>query len=65
MKQVDGYLPIGTILHNKYKIEEYLSSGGFGNTYLVKDITSEKKFAVKEYYMRDVCQRDDDDKTLK
>ena len=65
MKQVNGYLPIGTILHNKYKIEEYLSSGGFGNTYLVKDITSEKKFAVKEYYMRDVCQRDDDDKTLK
>ena len=28
-------LQVGTILHGTYKIESYLSSGGFGNTYLV------------------------------
>ena len=48
MKQVDGYLPIGTILHNKYKIEEYLSSGGFGNTYIEVDLTSQHVYFYKE-----------------
>ena len=31
-------LQVGTILHGTYKIESYLASGGFGNTYLTKNI---------------------------
>ena len=31
----EGLLAIGTLLSNgKYRIEQYLSSGGFGNTYV-------------------------------
>ena len=30
-------LQVGTILHGTYKIESYLASGGFGNTYLAKN----------------------------
>lgn len=28
-------LQVGTVLHGTYRIESYLSSGGFGNTYKV------------------------------
>lgn len=33
-------LPIGTILHGTYRVGAYLSSGGFGNTYIVTNLTS-------------------------
>ncbi|MCI5876477.1 MAG: serine/threonine-protein kinase [Prevotellaceae bacterium] len=65
MKQIDDFLPIGSVLHNRYEIEKFLSSGGFGNAYLVKDIITDRKYVIKEYYMHDFCQRDNDDKTVK
>jgi len=30
-------LPVGTILDKRYRIDRYLSSGGFGNTYVDTD----------------------------
>lgn len=55
----EGLLPIGTALSNKkYKIEGYLSSGGFGNTYVATDTAFDEKVAIKELYIRGVCGRD-------
>ena len=31
-------VPSGTILRNRYQIIEYLGGGGFGHTYLAKDL---------------------------
>ena len=59
-KQVDqqSMLPIGTTLQNgKYKVVEYLSSGGFGNTYIVVNTKFDEKYAMKEFFMKDVCER--------
>ena len=57
-------LPIGTILNNTYRIETYLASGGFGNTYLVTDIKQVKCFAIKEFFYRDICNRDRNRKSV-
>lgn len=54
-------LPIGTLLYNgRYRIDRYLASGGFGNTYEVTDMTFNEKFAVKELFIKDTCNREDD-----
>ena len=42
-------LPVGTILHGTYRLERYLSSGGFGNTYLAKNIEFDETYAIKEF----------------
>ena len=40
----EGLLAIGTLLSNgKYRIEQYLSSGGFGNTYVATDLAFDEK----------------------
>ena len=44
-------LPVGTILHGTYKIERYLSSGGFGNTYVVTNVQFGETRAIKEFYL--------------
>lgn len=57
--QQEGMLPVGTVLRGTYCIEGYLSSGGFGNTYVVTNIEFNERYAVKEFFMRGVNQRDD------
>lgn len=55
----EGLLAIGTLLANgKYRIEQYLSSGGFGNTYIATDLAFDEKVAIKELYIKGVCGRD-------
>ncbi|MBR1448366.1 MAG: serine/threonine protein kinase [Prevotella sp.] len=51
-------LPIGTILHGTYRVEEYLSSGGFGNTYVVTNVQFDEAYAMKEFFMKGVSQRE-------
>ena len=51
-------LQVGTILHGTYKIESYLASGGFGNTYLAKNIEFDETYAIKEFFVKGMCQRD-------
>ena len=54
-------LPVGTLLQNgKYRIERYLSSGGFGNTYVATNIEFEEQIAIKEFFIRGVTERDGD-----
>lgn len=51
-------LKVGTVLHGTYRIESYLSSGGFGNTYVATHINFNEKYAIKEFFMKGVNERD-------
>jgi len=54
----DAMLPVGTLLQGgKYRIERYLSSGGFGNTYVVTNMYFEETYAMKEFFMKDINLR--------
>ena len=57
-------LKVGTILRGVYRIDSYLSSGGFGNTYVATNIEFEEIFAIKEFFMRGVTQRDENQATV-
>jgi serine/threonine protein kinase len=62
MNSIDtqSMLRVGTILHGTYRIDRYLSSGGFGNTYVAVHTEFGKSYAVKEFFMKGVSQRDGD-----
>ena len=58
-QQHEGLLPEGTLLSGgKYRIEAYLASGGFGNTYLASDMVFNEKVVIKELFIKGVCGRD-------
>ena len=57
-------LRIGTILHGTYRIDRYLSSGGFGNTYVVTHVDFDETYAVKEFFMKGVTERDGNNTTV-
>ena len=42
-------LIIGSILHGNYRIDRYLSSGGFGNTYVVTNVEFDECYAVRSF----------------
>lgn len=52
-------LKVGTILRGIYRIDSYLSSGGFGNTYVATNIEFDERVAIKEFFMKGVTQRED------
>ena len=52
-------LRVGTILRGMYKIDGYLSSGGFGNTYIATNTVFEETVAIKEFFMKGVTERDE------
>ena len=60
----NNMLRVGTVLHGTYRIDKALASGGFGNTYLATNIEFEERVAVKEFYMKGVNQREDDQTTV-
>ena len=48
----------GTTLQNsKYQIEKVLGQGGFGITYLARQEILEREVCIKEFFMRDFCNR--------
>ena len=57
-------LPVGTILHGTYRIDGYLASGGFGNTYVVTNIQFGERYAIKEFFMKGVTERDENTTTI-
>ena len=57
-------LKVGTILRGIYRIDSYLSSGGFGNTYVATNIEFDERVAIKEFFMKGVTQRDDNETTV-
>lgn len=57
-------LPVGTILENRYRIDRYLSSGGFGNTYLARDTKLDCIVAIKEFFLKEHSSRCADGRTV-
>lgn len=58
-------LPIGTLLQmGKYRVDKYLSSGGFGNTYVITNLQFEEQFAMKEFFMKGINERNVDNTTI-
>ena len=58
-------LPVGTLLHGcTYKITRQLSSGGFGNTYVVENVSFDETYALKEFFMKGVNLRDGETVTV-
>ena len=54
-------LPIGTLLNKgSYRIDKYLSSGNFGNTYKVTEVRAGSVYAVKEFFLADDVVRQSD-----
>ena len=43
----------------RYKILSSLGQGGFGITYLALQIGLERKVAIKEFFMKELCERDE------
>ena len=55
----------GTMLRGgTYRVERPLSSGGFGNTYVVTNVSFDETFAMKEFYMKDINLRDGNSVTV-
>lgn len=55
------YLKEGTSLQGgKYRIEKVLGQGGFGITYLGEHIGLRRKVAIKEFFMKEHCNREQD-----
>lgn len=53
-------LMIGSKLqHGIYQIDMVLGQGGFGITYLATDINLQRKVAIKEFFPKDFCDRDE------
>ena len=49
----------GTLLQGgRYRIDRVLGQGGFGITYLGEHVMLGRKLAVKEFFMKDLCNRD-------
>ena len=56
----ESMLKTETVLRGTYRIDGYLSSGSFGNTYLASHVHLEEKYAIKEFFMNGVTQREKD-----
>ena len=57
---ISQMLPVGTMLDGRYRIERYLASGGFGNTYVAIDTKLDCIVAIKEFYLKEYSTRGKD-----
>lgn len=54
------HLKEGTLLQGgKYRIVRFISSGGFGCTYEAEHVMFRKRVAIKEFFVKDFCGRDE------
>ena len=51
--------PNTTLQGGKYRIEHVLGQGGFGITYLAVQTSLQRQVAIKEFFMKDFCSRDE------
>lgn len=51
--------PQTTLQNGKYKIVRTLGQGGFGITYEAEQVMLRRRVALKEFFMKDCCERDD------
>jgi len=53
-------LPVNTLLQGgKYRIVRFINSGGFGCTYEAEHVVLEQRVAIKEFFVKDFCNRDE------
>ena len=57
-------LPYGYTLHGQYQIGDVLGQGGFGITYMARDVSSNRMVAVKELFPTSQVQRGPDKVTV-
>lgn len=50
----------GIVLRNIYRIDRYLASGGFSNTYVAYNTEFGEQVAIKEFFLRGVAAREED-----
>ena len=61
----NAMLPVGAVLQmGKYRIDGYLASGGFGNTYVITNLQFDEQYALKEFFIRGISERDDNNTTV-
>ena len=61
MTEKSYLLKVGAMLRNgTYRIDKALASGGFGNTYKVTNVNFGETYAMKEFFIRGVNERDSD-----
>ena len=46
-----------TLQDGNYRILKVLGQGGFGITYLAIQVRLDRKVAIKEFFMKDFCER--------
>ena len=56
--------PNVTLQGGKYRIERVLGQGGFGITYLAEQPLLHRYVAIKEFFMKDYCSRDETTQTM-
>ena len=56
---MDALQPDSTLQSGKYRIIKKLGQGGFGITYLAENTMLEGKVAIKEFFFKEYCDRDD------
>lgn len=56
---MDALQPDSTLQGGKYRIIKKLGQGGFGITYLAENTMLEGKVAIKEFFFKEYCERDD------
>ena len=56
---MDALRADSTLQGGKYRIIEKLGQGGFGITYLAENTLLEGKVAIKEFFFKEYCERDD------
>ncbi len=55
-----SHLPVNTLLQGgKYRIIRFIGSGGFGCTYEAEHVVFESRVAIKEFFAKDFCNRDE------
>ena len=56
---MDALRADSTLQSGKYRIIKKLGQGGFGITYLAENTLLEGKVAIKEFFFKEYCERDD------
>jgi len=53
-----------SLQNGKYFIKKVLGQGGFGITYLAENTLLNRNVAIKEFFIKDLCNRESDESTL-
>ena len=51
--------PGSKLQNGKYEIIRTLGQGGFGITYVAEQVALNREVAIKEFFMKEYCERDD------